>query len=144
MMRIAGNSIICTLELFIISLMLGLFFPASEVIYKGGASSGLGKNIFISSLTLILLYAYLEDLYKNYSKNLEKKSIVYLFLFSPLFVIWISLALYVACLEIVLRYLTLPVASIFYICLCLLLFYFQNRMLINLDVFKNSITEKDN
>ena len=138
------TAIICTLELFIISLMLGLFFPASEVIYKGGVSSGLGKNIFISSLTLLLFYAYLEDLYKNYSKNLKMKSIVYLFLFSPLFVIWISLALYVACLEIVLRYLTLPVASIFYISLCLLLFYFQNRMLINLDVFKNSRAEKDN
>lgn len=113
----------------------------SDTMYFKGviAIGGLGKDVGIFGMLIIFLFIYIHQFYiKEYKLFLKEKTIIGIYLASPLFIIWFLMNLYLFSISRLLqRVNNIDYLILIYLLLCFLLVYFQYRILMKFEKIKN-------
>lgn len=127
--------------LIILSISISAKFIVKTTSFKGMLIEGLSKYIFISFFLIFLFYNYIRAFFfKKYESYIEAKQIYFNYLISPLFFTWITMCVYLIIGDEI-EYIDNFNQYVFiYSLLCLLLIYFQNRLLIKFEKMKNNKT----
>jgi len=110
-----------------------MFFKG--IIYIGG----IAKIIFGIGLVIMGINSMFEEIFKSYDSNISRKIIYITFIKSPVFYWWLFMLIYFFSVKSLRYYITFETFIIIYLCLCILIFYFQKLYLKKLQIIKDKM-----
>ena len=133
--------IIGTSLLLIITNMIFIFSIISDLMFFKGIISigGIAKIIFGIGLVIMGINSMFEEIFKSYDSNISRKIIYITFIKSPVFYWWLFMLIYFFSVKLLRYYITFETFIIIYLCLCILIFYFQKLYLKKLQIIKDKM-----